>query len=425
MVLLRRIQLSLFLTAFIVLNLAASSRAADDDDDDDVPKNNSSKIADVERKYKVFPIFNVVNFKNTACPSQTLFATGTNTPRNGTCFTTSECSQKGGTSSGNCASGFGVCCVFQVSTSGSTISQNNTYIQNPGFPTALTTTTSAVTYTINKCSPNVCWIRLDFASFSINGPSSSFEATGGKCDTDTLTITTTTSQRVPIICGVNTGQHIYVDIGAVATDSITLMFALSNTITTLTNSRSWDIAESQIECTNLNRPPSGCLQYFTTDTGRIMTFNFNPTAAAGAIFQHLAQQEYSVCIRRESGFCCVEYQVCADTIFAATAFTLDQTVLAATTATDNGCASDYIGIQASSGVCSANNVAFSGKYCGNMLNQIAAIALNIPICDCTPEFFVHVHTDNAAVAASEGAATVAAPNRGVCLDYMQVPCTTN
>jgi hypothetical protein len=424
MVLLRRFQLSLFLAAFIILNLSGSLKAQDNSTD--------SPNKDGERKYKVFPIFNVVNFKNTVCPSLLTFpTTSIGTLRNGTCFTTSECSKNGGTASGNCASGFGVCCVFLVSTSGSTISQNNSYIQNPGFPTALTTTTVAtVSYTINKCSPNVCWIRLDFENFVTNGPSTATENLGGKCETDSLKITTTTTQTVPTICGVNTGQHVYIDIGAVATDSITLMFALSNTVTlgnpVLPNSRTWDIRESQIECTNPSRPPNGCLQYYTTLTGRIMTFNFNPTGSATSLFQHLAQQEYSACIRRESGFCCVEYQVCMDTAFGTTAFTLDANT--ANAAVDNACGSatagtpqDYIGIQGSSGACSANNVGLSSKYCGIFLNQIA-MASNIPICDCTPPFLVHVHTDNNGVAATE---QTVANNRGVCLDYMQIPCTTN
>jgi hypothetical protein len=44
---------------------------------------------------------------------------------------------------------FGVCCVFLISTSGSKIDQNCTYIRNPGFPAALTTTT-AISYTVSK-----------------------------------------------------------------------------------------------------------------------------------------------------------------------------------------------------------------------------------------------------------------------------------
>ena len=45
---------------------------------------------------------------------------------------------------------FGVCCLFLVTASGSVITQNCTYIRNPGFPSAYSAT-SAVTYTINKC----------------------------------------------------------------------------------------------------------------------------------------------------------------------------------------------------------------------------------------------------------------------------------
>ena len=33
---------------------------------------------------------------------------------NGTCFTSNECSEIGGTADGTCASGFGVCAVLQV-----------------------------------------------------------------------------------------------------------------------------------------------------------------------------------------------------------------------------------------------------------------------------------------------------------------------
>ena len=46
---------------------------------------------------------------------------------------------------------FGVCCLFILSSTSSTISQNCSYIQNPGFPTALAGG-SAVSYTINKCN---------------------------------------------------------------------------------------------------------------------------------------------------------------------------------------------------------------------------------------------------------------------------------
>ena len=70
------------------------------------------------REDRVLSVFNVVTFPNSAC--------GASNGYNGTCYTSSECSAKGGTASGTCASSFGVCCVFSISC-GSTSSANNTY----------------------------------------------------------------------------------------------------------------------------------------------------------------------------------------------------------------------------------------------------------------------------------------------------------
>jgi len=46
---------------------------------------------------------------------------------------------------------FGVCCIFLVSTSGSTISQNSTYLRNPSFPSVYSST-SSLSYSVTKCS---------------------------------------------------------------------------------------------------------------------------------------------------------------------------------------------------------------------------------------------------------------------------------
>ncbi len=52
---------------------------------------------------------------------------------------------------------------------------------------------------------------------------------------------------------------------------------------------------------------------------------------------------YSICIRRERGFCCVRYSPCAD---AADPFTLDTSVGGiAGGFTDNDCGDDYVGIE--------------------------------------------------------------------------------
>ena len=50
---------------------------------------------------------------------------------------------------------FGVCCLFITSTSGATVSQNCSYIQNPNFPSAYASET-AISFTVTKCSSGIC-----------------------------------------------------------------------------------------------------------------------------------------------------------------------------------------------------------------------------------------------------------------------------
>merc|ERR1711923_625751 len=99
----------------------------------------------------------VVTFKNEECTSETTLTGGA---RMGTCYTSTECSDKKGTKSGNCASGFGVCCIFLYNTlTSTTITQNRTYIQNPLYPNVETSGAgTTTTYTINKMSTDICQI---------------------------------------------------------------------------------------------------------------------------------------------------------------------------------------------------------------------------------------------------------------------------
>ena len=109
-----------------------------------------------------------MTFKNEDCQSQD--NTAMNGPRNGTCYTSTECGDKGGKQSGSCASGFGVCCLFTKETCGDDINQNQTYIRNEDFPTALSgASLSACSFTVNKCDSEICRVRLDFEQFTILG----------------------------------------------------------------------------------------------------------------------------------------------------------------------------------------------------------------------------------------------------------------
>ena len=66
----------------------------------------------------------------------------------------------------------------------------------------------------------------------------------------------------PIICGYNTGQHMWVP----ASDSCVTVTLDIDTATT-TTTRKWDIRVTQYECGNLMAPEENCLQYHTATTG--------------------------------------------------------------------------------------------------------------------------------------------------------------
>ena len=92
-----------------------------------------------------------------------------------------------------------------TSTCSTTVSQNCSYIKNPGYPSAYTSTSSCQ-FTIDKCDSSVCDLRLDFERFTTNGPAATDETSGGLCQ-DILTTTVNTGQVIPEICGENSGQH--------------------------------------------------------------------------------------------------------------------------------------------------------------------------------------------------------------------------
>jgi len=378
---------------------------------------NEKQTEENNRDGKLFSLFTVVNFKNEACVSTSSLSTGSTNYRNGTCFTSSECSSKGGSAKGKCAAGFGVCCVFTLSSSSSTtVNYNDTYIQNPDFPSAYGSS-STLSYTVNKCSNDVCWLRLDFEQFTTAGPSLTTEVSGGVC-IDSFSVTVNSGQSIPAVCGQNTGQHMYIDIGSGSSDTATLQFSFG---TSTTVSRKWDIKVAQIPCGKNYAPPSGCLQWETGLTGQITTFNFLDTSSS-----HLASQDYSTCIRQESGFCCVQYSVCTDppNSFSLNAANTDSKSIIGSNCVDTSIATmikeDYITISGGSSDCNTG-LSDTNRFCGTSLNVYTDLTTSIPICQCNAPFLVGIKTD---AYADEKSADAANPsNRGLCLNWRQVPCT--
>merc|ERR1719273_2976588 len=134
-----------------------------------------------DREGKLFSIFEIVKFNNDACTAID--------GNMGTCYTASECTANGGEERGNCASGFGVCCIAVVDPCNSnTVSLNNSYIVNPGYPGDATSgstacsgsgvsrsgrtagTTATYSWNITKASTDIVQFRLDFEVLELSAP---------------------------------------------------------------------------------------------------------------------------------------------------------------------------------------------------------------------------------------------------------------
>merc|ERR1712156_353414 len=176
--------------------------------------NNEPGKALNEREKRLFSLFSIVTFPNKQC---TTASSTSSSIMYGTCYAASECSAKGGTTDGNCAAGFGVCCTFTVSASGSSVDQNCTYLQNPSYPSTYTTA-GTVTYSVSPCQDDICQMRLDFDNFDIT------ETTAGVC-TDSFAMTGPSGQNPLNLCGTLTGAHIYFENARYTTTS-TLTFTI-------------------------------------------------------------------------------------------------------------------------------------------------------------------------------------------------------
>ena len=86
----------------------------------------------------------------------------------------------------------------------------------------------------------------------------------GDCNVDTFSVTTPNYVSPPVICGYNTGQHMWVP----ASDMCNKINIDVDTATTGTT-RQWELKVSQYECGNLIAPERDCLQYHTAASGII------------------------------------------------------------------------------------------------------------------------------------------------------------
>lgn len=298
-------------------------------------------------------IFDLVKFPNDICQGQGY--------RNGTCYTSAECSEKGGTADGACARGYGVCCIFSIGC-GQTSSENITYILGgDDFMDA----DANCRYSLCRCSADVCRIKLEFNTHTLGPPvigigfknadaAKAKEQKSpnaiGDCTGDNFVVSGTNNQ-VPVICGENSGQHIFLDM---AEGCATLNFNLVSAHSM--NTRRWDIRAVQYVCGDTNAGPENCLQYFTSTTGSFRSFNY-PSNFPTTTTTHLSNQDYAICIRRDASACYICYghflqdgcKECANMVKEVTTVTMGPTFGISVTANggsksnvDTHCSLDYL-----------------------------------------------------------------------------------
>lgn len=348
------------------------------------------------RSGKVISLFNVVSFKQDTCTPST------DPSLKGTCMTATECAAKsasGASADGNCASGFGVCCVFTVKcgSHANAVANNCTYIQNANYPSADTTATDC-TFTFNRIESNICRIRLDFVNTVMAGPPTTAATTVvgvGLCSTsgDYVTVASPTKNAIPQLCGTLTGQHMYLSTGDTGTAG-----SIAFTFGTAVASRTYKIKATYYSCGDLNDPGDGCLQYFTGVTGTIQSYNF-----AGGVLLDL--QDYTTCIRQEQGMCTVAYHQNADT--TPDTFDVYNTITVGTTGAEITCTTSYVEFD-------TTNYLDPSTRCGQVLASRDEDVVSGNVVDTEPPFNLHTYSSfDMAVEASVG---------GYKIDYSQGPC---
>lgn len=257
-----------------------------------VSLNQNSSLHGLQRQKRLFSLFNIVRFANDPCTATS------NMDLAGTCFSAQECAAQGGAADGNCAAGFGVCCVFTITGCGGMVNRNCTFVRNAGFPGADTNNARTCSVMLNRFASDICQIRLDFQPTTTLPLGAVAGSCGGTGDSLSVISPHSSSRNAfpPAICGALTGQHLYFESGRIG--------STAGQIDILQGSgaaeRRYNIKVSYIPCNSRVRAPSGCTQFFTEDTGTISSYNFQGG-------QLLGDQAYSNCIRQNDGFCAVQY----------------------------------------------------------------------------------------------------------------------
>ena len=181
--------------------------------------------------------------------------------------------------------------------------------------------------------------------------------------------------------------------------------------------------------------PSNCLQYWTDTTGTISSFNFRSVSDSATTFQQLSNQDYTMCVRVNQGFCGICYTTCTDNLNSPSAsFSISgpsTSTSAALTAVEASCAFDWLQIPCASNQMNSAIQQTSpattpalcvSKICGGIFATYTAplATTPVPVYSYSRPFELRFHSDSAEVSST----TPETGNLGFCLNYVQQPCVT-
>jgi len=276
----------------------------------------------------------------------------------------------------------------------------------------------------------------------------------GNCGMDQFIIRA--NEPLPILCGQNSGQHLYVDVRGRKTTDLTIITDVlkskpvgvldtaTGIFTTewrseLDRPRKWRIRVTQIPCDckdnedpGMELAPAGCLQYYNTVNGKIQSFNFDgtirnfepcfngtePECGEELHTGHLNNLEYAICIKDHLGYCGISYSALNLNDFQMSGIVdpdlINDLEEIQPTFGESNCYDDYVFIPRGHHPEDLQIKFPTERYCGHRFGN----RLPGPIISHARPFLFKVRTDS-----SEPFSGVALSNRGFSLDFKQLPCS--
>ncbi|KAK3855681.1 hypothetical protein Pcinc_037933 [Petrolisthes cinctipes] len=285
--------------------------------------------------------------------------------------------------------------------------------QNPEYPEATRNDTSHCQLTIShECDVPICQVRLDLEEFELQPPEY------GNCDSDQFIVRA--NEPVPVLCGTNHGQHMYVEVGGRASTSLHFLLSpiLPKPVGHITDPVTGDTEPADGMPTVPRGGEGECKQLQL----RRVKLNYDPCwngtedACGKRVWTgHLNSLDYQCVCEAMEGYCGIMYSPTGPESFLLTGQTdANITTLKEKTCTGRkGCQSDYVMV-AKSRTPGDNGPLSHDRFCGSALGNY----VQGPIVSYSTPFYMQVKTD-----ADEFSRSVDLGNRGFQLEYTQLPCS--